>query len=240
MSLKENREIIAELDRESKQKEAVFIARIAQRLGHSRVQTAPHRNVRGVPEFWKDYHLEKPERISLFMKNWESLGGTARRFSTSDDLTSYIQQVAFKLQAKRMIRWGHPFLDHIGIDEKLKDMENIVWEIRNKSGLLIGAAGADLGIVVADYAIAHTGTIVVVSSATKGRSVSLLPTALMVIVRTKDIKTKMGEVLSEIQQGREMPAGIHFITGPSRSADIENDLTIGVHGPGIVYALIID
>ena len=42
------------------------------------------------------------------------------------------------------------------------------------------------------------------------------------------------------EQGREeLPAGVHFISGPSRSSDIENDLTIGVHGPGIVYAIIL-
>ncbi|WP_179292148.1 LUD domain-containing protein, partial [Paenibacillus campinasensis] len=43
------------------------------------------------------------------------------------------------------------------------------------------------------------------------------------------------------EAGREqLPAGVHFISGPSRSADIENDLTIGVHGPGIVYAILVD
>jgi L-lactate utilization protein LutC len=37
-----------------------------------------------------------------------------------------------------------------------------------------------------------------------------------------------------------MPAGVHLVSGPSRSADIENDLTIGVHGPGDVHVIIVD
>jgi L-lactate dehydrogenase complex protein LldG len=64
---------------------------------------------------------------------------------------------------------------------------------------------------------------------------------MMAIIPVECLKTRMGEVMTHFDGARreDLPAGIHFITGPSRSSDIENDLTIGVHGPGIVYALIV-
>lgn len=69
---------------------------------------------------------------------------------------------------------------------------------------------------------------------------SLLPTVLIIIIPVDRLYTRLGETLDRFDEaGREnLPAGIHFISGPSRSSDIENDLTIGVHGPGIVYGLI--
>lgn len=89
--------------------------------------------------------------------------------------------------------------------------------------------------------MAYTGSVVVLSAKEKGRSVSLLPTVLFIVIPVERLKTRLGEVLVGLDEaGREaLPAGVHFITGPSRSSDIENDLTIGVHGPGIVYALIV-
>ncbi len=70
----------------------------------------------------------------------------------------------------------------------------------------------------------------------------MLLTTLIAIIPVERLKTSLGEVLRPFDdlEMADMPAGIHFISGPSRSADIENDLTIGVHGPGIVYALIIE
>ncbi|OXM13846.1 lactate utilization protein C [Paenibacillus herberti] len=111
----------------------------------------------------------------------------------------------------------------------------------NRERWLAHAAEADFGVVLADHAVAYTASVVVKSAAYKGRSVSLLPTALFVIIPRDRLKTRLGEVLQPLDEaGRAaLPAGIHFISGPSRSADIENDLTIGVHGPGIVYALLI-
>jgi L-lactate dehydrogenase complex protein LldG len=45
--------------------------------------------------------------------------------------------------------------------------------------------------------------------------------------------------IDEMTRSNQLPAAINFITGPSRSSDIENDMTIGVHGPKKVYALIL-
>lgn len=95
--------------------------------------------------------------------------------------------------------------------------------------------------MIVDHAAAYTSSMVVLSSKDKGRSVSLLPTVLMAIIPVDRLKTRLGEVMVHFDEGgrESLPAGIHFISGPSRSSDIENDLTIGVHGPGVVYALIV-
>jgi L-lactate dehydrogenase complex protein LldG len=121
------------------------------------------------------------------------------------------------------------------------EAESTVWDAARPQKMKEIAANADIGLIVADYAVAHTGSIVTMSSGRKGRTVSLLPATLMILVPAPVIKTRLGEVMREIGKIEisNMPAGIHFITGPSRSADIENDLTIGVHGPGMVYALVV-
>lgn len=117
-----------------------------------------------------------------------------------------------------------------------------VWDPSDPDDMKRRAAGADIGVIVADYAVSATGSVVTMSASGKGRTVSLLPTVLMAVIPASVVKTRLGEVMEQIRGigFNAMPAGIHFISGPSRSADIENDLTIGVHGPGVVYALVVD
>lgn len=64
----------------------------------------------------------------------------------------------------------------------------------------LGRFEADIGIVIADYAVAYTGSITVLSSEDKGRSVSLLPTALIAIVPLERLKTRLGEVLIDFDE----------------------------------------
>lgn len=240
-------EEIDRLHRESLEKEQAFFARIAERLGRPQLTKPPQRTVKGAPDFWNDYALDREDNVELFIKNWKSLGGVARRFADTAALGQFLETFAAETGVKQVIRADHPLLEELRVDVRMKPAEVHVWkkesgENGGRSRLLEKAADADLGIAVVDFAIAHTGSVVIASGPSQGRSISLLPTAFMGIVKASAIKTKMGEVLREIAawSGSGLPAGIHFITGPSRSADIENDLTIGVHGPGIVYALVLD
>lgn len=113
-----------------------------------------------------------------------------------------------------------------------------------RSPLLRAAEQCRLGIVWADYAVANTGTLVLLARGGRGRSVSLLTDTLFAVVRADRLVTRMGEAFEAIRrdypEAAAMPSSINLITGPSRSADIENDLTIGIHGPGRVYALILE
>lgn len=102
-------------------------------------------------------------------------------------------------------------------------------------------AGAEAAVVHATAAVAQTGSVVVSSDANGGRALSLLaPRALFVIDEAAIVDTP-----ADVLRNRERwwpngpPSQIVFVTGPSRSADIEMTLTIGVHGPGAVHALIV-
>ena len=104
-----------------------------------------------------------------------------------------------------------------------------------------GAASAAVGVVGAVAAIATTGSLVVDAARTRGRAASLLPAVCVFVVDAASIVDRPSDVLRDRTRWwpGPLPSQIVFITGPSRSADIEMTLTVGVHGPGEVHAVII-
>jgi len=97
----------------------------------------------------------------------------------------------------------------------------------------------DVGITRAQAAIAETGTLVLDSSVEQNRLVSLVPPVHIAILDASRIYATLGETLAALQAGGEVSPAITFITGPSRTADIELTLTIGVHGPQELYVIIV-
>ena len=94
-----------------------------------------------------------------------------------------------------------------------------------------------VGITGATAGIAETGTLVVTSGNGKPQSTSLLPEIHITVLREKDLHKNLAEVLS-LRQVRNA-ATVSLISGPSKTADIEMTLTVGVHGPGEVYVFFI-
>ncbi|MFN2407667.1 MAG: lactate utilization protein C [Pyrinomonadaceae bacterium] len=96
----------------------------------------------------------------------------------------------------------------------------------------------DVGITSAQAGIAETGTLVLDSSVERNRLVSLVPPIHIAILDASKIFLTLGETLAALQTGEELSPAITFITGPSRTADIELTLTLGVHGPQELYVII--
>jgi L-lactate utilization protein LutC len=96
----------------------------------------------------------------------------------------------------------------------------------------------EVGITQAQAGIAETGTLVLDSSVERNRLVSLVPPVHIAILDASRIYTTLGETLAALQSGDEISPAITFITGPSRTADIELTLAIGVHGPQELYVII--
>ncbi|UFS70279.1 lactate utilization protein [Geomonas sp. RF6] len=100
------------------------------------------------------------------------------------------------------------------------------------------AAEALIGITEVDFALADTGTLVQDQSAVEQRLASSLPTIHIAILGTNTILPDKGALITRINPRKSR--FIAFITGPSRTADIERVLTIGVHGPKRLIVLAVD
>ena len=99
-------------------------------------------------------------------------------------------------------------------------------------------AAAEIGVTGCDAAIAETGSLVLLSGEGKARTASLLPPVHLAIVRETDLRGTMAEFFRERAADIAGAACCTFVTGPSRTADIELTLTVGVHGPGQVIVVI--
>ena len=98
------------------------------------------------------------------------------------------------------------------------------------------SAGADVGLSVAEAALAETGTVVVNSGPGLSRLTALLPPVHLVLVPTSCITT---DIFTWVADRRgPLPAAITLISGPSKTADIEQTLTTGVHGPKRFIAIL--
>ena len=104
------------------------------------------------------------------------------------------------------------------------------------------ARGEDLvGVTGAFCAIAETGTLVTLSGAETPPSVSLLPETHIAVLRASRIVRSMEDAWALLRAERlDMPRAVNFISGPSRTADIEQTVTLGAHGPYRVHIVVVD
>jgi L-lactate dehydrogenase complex protein LldG len=99
-------------------------------------------------------------------------------------------------------------------------------------------ARADIGVTGCHAAIAETGSLVLLSGAGTARTVSLLPAVHVALLRPEDFVPTMAEYFAVDATRMANRSCCTFVTGPSRTADIELSLTIGVHGPGRLIVII--
>ncbi len=99
-------------------------------------------------------------------------------------------------------------------------------------------ASADVGLTGAEAALAETGSVVVSSGPGKSRLASLLPPVHIAFVATSQLTADIF-TWTAARQG-QLPANVVLISGPSKSADIERVLAVGVHGPKRFIALLYD
>ena len=102
-------------------------------------------------------------------------------------------------------------------------------------------ASAGAGVTGATFGLAATGTVGVPCGPGSPRATSLVPPAHVCLVRSADVVEDLAEALARLSTLPEaLPSGLAWVSGPSRSADLELTLTLGVHGPASVDVVLVD
>jgi L-lactate dehydrogenase complex protein LldG len=102
------------------------------------------------------------------------------------------------------------------------------------------AARADLGVTSASYGLATTGTVVQESAVAGGRTASLLPPVHLCVLPASRLVPSTSAVLRTMGAPGRLPSNLVLITGPSRSGDIEQIITLGVHGPTALHIALLE
>ncbi len=103
-------------------------------------------------------------------------------------------------------------------------------------------AHCDVSITGCEYLVARTGSIVLSAAQQSGRSASVYAPVHICVAFTNQLVYDVRDALQAAKEkyGNNLPSLISFATGPSRTADIEKTLVVGVHGPKEVYLFLIE
>jgi L-lactate utilization protein LutC len=173
--------------------------------------------------------VEMEARIGSMQMRLEALAGVVQ--CTSDPRAV----VAHIIEGRTAIASNAPYLDECGIT----GLPGVRAGVTNLEELRDLCATCDFGITSADYALADTGTLVMLASPREARLISLLPPAHIAVIPRERILTGLDELFSIIPRPADQTSSMVLITGPSRTADIEQILVRGVHGPGQITVVIV-
>lgn len=181
-----------------------------------------------------------------FIQEWTTLGGKGFSIKDQTELAQVLKGIIEERNIQKAMRWDHPELENLKLEEIFSDAQASLsrWPLAKEYREWIGKAAAmEAGIIWGDIAMAETGTLVLPSlSPGQPTSVSVLPITLIAIFTTAQLVDGFSGVVKLFKEryGTNLPTTTTFISGPSRTTDIEMVLTIGVHGSRYVYALILD
>ncbi len=176
--------------------------------------------------------VDQGARIDQFVNALEALN--ARTF-VAPDAEQACEFVGSLIDGKRALASNAPLLKELGIT----DIPGVESGITDLSQLREAAAHCDIGVTSADYALADTGSLVMLSSHDEARLISLLPPVHLAVVPRERLLSGLDELFSLVPEPAKLSSSMVIITGPSRTADIEQILVRGVHGPGEVHVVLL-
>jgi L-lactate dehydrogenase complex protein LldG len=173
------------------------------------------------------------QRIDSMLERVAALAGKTLRAASVGEAREYVAAV---IEGKTAVASNAPFLKDCGITQ----LPGVRSGITDREELRALCATCNYGITSADFGLSDTGTLVMISSRKEARLVSLLPPAHIAVVPASKLLTGLDELFSILPRPAEQTSSMVLITGPSRTADIEQILVRGVHGPGEIHVVVVE
>jgi L-lactate dehydrogenase complex protein LldG len=176
--------------------------------------------------------LPHPQQVALFVRNVEKEFGTVTRVADMDAVPGAVADyLAASNLPGSLIMAPHP------------ELQAIPWSARPLLDVREGRAqGTDAVSVQHGFAgIAETGTLMLPSSAERPVTLNLLADTAIVVLRASAVVGAYEEAWDRLRaEVGAMPRNVMLVTGPSRSADIEQTLELGAHGPRALHVVLVD
>lgn len=214
-----------------------FLMNVSIRLRRTSDEPPSARTSIGAPAFWVEREQQPADLTRRFVDSFRAHGGEIELFSTDDHLRCGLDEHLHTLSPQVVGAWGLTADWPVDVEGVLAAWNTVRWDQSRSEAF----ARVQVSVTGCKWGIADTGTVVMESSHTQGRGAHMLPTVHIVLMRETQIRLRLGEALSSLtEQNKQsgLPASVHFVSGPSRSSDIENDQSIGVHGPARVIILL--
>jgi L-lactate dehydrogenase complex protein LldG len=170
------------------------------------------------------------EDVSRFINKLESVAGTISRVSSEDEIvraiTAYLQQhdiplniVSARSELLNKLAWSGDF----SVEQRK-------------------ATGTDITVLAEAYAgVAETGSLVLLSAADSPTSLNFLPDNYLCILRREHLVRHIEDVWQRLRDEHTgLPRAVNFITGPSRTADVEQTIQLGAHGPRRLHVILLE
>ncbi len=175
--------------------------------------------------------LDRAGQIALFVKEAETVDATVARVASLDEVPGAVADYLSRQNLPaRLVMTPDPQLDAIP------------WDKRPMLTIRKGRAEPDdaAGVTGSFAAIAETGTLMLVSGPETPTRNNFLPDTHIVVLRASQVVAAYEDGWDRLRATGSMPRTVNFITGPSRTGDIEQRLVLGAHGPRRLHIVLVD
>lgn len=218
-----------------------------QRVRHAAQQGCHYRpHIAAVPE-GTGYLGASGDLVQRFVTEVKAVGGDALVVNGLEAAGVQLMRWLDEAAAKSALCWQHELLDRLGMKELLGNSNVAVHDYQSLAALTEAERkrailACDVGITSCDFAIAETGSLMMCAVNGHERVASLTPPMHIAIVEREQIVPDLIDAFAWLRDNGldQLPSNVTLITGPSKTGDIELQLTTGVHGPGKWRVVVVD